>query len=654
MPRPLLSALALLVLCACAAPGRTAPPESFDVLLRGGTVLDGTGRPPFTADVGIAGGRIARVGDLARGRAVVELDVRGLMVAPGFVNIHSHARPDALPTAANVLTQGVTTEILNPDGGGPLDVGSQLRELEAAGLAVNVGAYAGFNSVWSAVVGTEDRRPTPAEIEAMRAAVRANLERGAWGVSAGLDYKPAYFARAEEVVRVLAPLREWRTNFANHDRLTPEAGYRSSVGMLETVEIGAAVGMMPVITHMKVQGREQGSAREFLGRMREAEARGVHVAADAYPYLAGQTGLASLLVPGWAQEGGREAMVARFADPAQRARIVAEAEEALAARFGGPEGVYLPATHRELVDVMREMGVASPGEAIVRILESESPSAILRFGAEEDLVEILRHPTTSIACDCGASTALTGHPRGFGTYPRVLGRYVRERRVMSWEEAVRKMTGLPAATVGMVDRGLLAPGMVADVVVLDSARVIDHATYEEPARLSEGIVHVLVNGRLALRDGRVTGERAGRALLRTGNMPSRPTDPPAGRRVGGRGEVVRTGPAPGDGALEVVLDVRQRPGARRASGELRVRDPRTGGVLRAVDFGVLQTMPGWASFTARLRDRGGAEQAAVVIVEVADPLAPTRPPSIVVELEDGTRLTGALRPGASVVSSRGG
>ena len=524
----------------------------FDIIIRHGTVIDGSGRPRFDADVGVRSGYIAAIGDLGAEQSTQEIDARGLFVAPGFINIHSHASPDALPTAVNMLTQGVTTEIFNADGNGPLDVAQQMQSLVAAGLAVNVGGYIGFNSVWQTVNGNADKRPTPAEIEQMRALIASGLDQGAWGVSAGLDYKPGYFARTEEVIKIVDVARLARTNFTNHDRITPESNYSSKVGVAETVAIGEKAGLVPVVTHMKAQGLEQGTAGAILASMDQATRRGAYTAADAYPYLAGQSGLGSLIIPGWAQEGGREAMLKRFADPAVRARIITEAEQAMTARFGGPQGVYLPRTQQELTAVMKETN-AGAGETIVRLLETAAdPGAILRFGSEADLVKILQHPATSMACDCGASTATRVHPRFYGSFPRVLGRYVREQKIMSWEEAIRKSSALPAATIGMIDRGLIAVGMAADLVVLDPATVIDRATYEKPSLPSEGIRHVLVNGRAALNNGIATGVRSGRALLRTANMPSRAMSN-ADRRV------VAKGIASGS---RLVIDLTQRAGAR--------------------------------------------------------------------------------------------
>jgi len=582
---------------------QTPQSPRYDLILRHGTVLDGSGLPRVRADVAIANGFVARVGDLAKDRAATELDVTGLFVAPGFINIHSHAAPSALPTAENMLTQGVTTEILNPDGGGATDLTAQLARAGGSGLAVNIGGYIGFNAAWSEVMGPSARPATPDDVEKMRAIVVKGLESGAWGVSAGLDYKPAYYAQVEDVVRVVEPAAKWRTNFPNHDRITPESNFSSRVGAGETLAIGEKAGLVPVVTHMKAQGREQGTAGELLRSMDAATARGAYTAADAYPYLAGQTGLGALMIPAWAQDGGRDAMLERFKDPRQRARIVAETEQAMNARFNGAEGVFLPATRQQLVDVMREMNV-SAGEAVVRILEQGNAPAILRFGSEADLVKILKHPTTSISCDCGASTETRQHPRAFGTFPRVLGRYVREQKVLTWEDAIRKMTALPANTIGMVDRGYLAPGMAADVTVFDPNTVIDRATYEDAGQLSEGIRHVIVNGRLALRDGKVTGEQAGRVLARSAHMPSRPMTATARQLT-----------LQGDPDLGITLTQKSR--ERRSTGgfEFREGDRR----FRAAELGVLQTTDKWASFTARVRDATtGDERSALVIVEEAD------------------------------------
>jgi N-acyl-D-amino-acid deacylase len=606
------------------------------IIIRNGTVIDGTGGARYRADVAIADGVVVRVGNLAAERAALDIDATDLYVAPGFVNIHSHASPDALPTAENMLTQGVTTEIVNPDGGGFTDIAQQMGEAARNGLAVNVGAYIGFNSVWSTVVGAADRRPSDEDIATMRTMIVNGLEHGAWGVSAGLDYKPAYYAQLEEVVRVVEPAAKWRTNFPNHDRLTPESNFSSRVGVSETLSIGGKAGLVPVVTHMKSQGREQGRSGDLLAMMDAATRRGSYTAADVYPYLAGQTGLGALTIPAWAQDGGRDAMLKRFQDPLLRARIVKETEDAMDARFGGVSGVYLPAIKRELADIAHEQQV-SPGEAVVRILEQRNETGIMRFGSEEDLVKILKYPAASIACDCGATLNTRQHPRAWGSFPRVLGRYVREQHVLTWQDAVRKMTGLPAATIGMIDRGLIAPGMAADVTVFDPETVIDRATYEDPAQLSVGIRFVIVNGVVALRDGKPTGERGGRVLARSAHMPSRPMNGLlTARRLAARGTLP-------DGT-RITIDARRPAGETRTEGTVRVVDPHGAVLVEAVDLGVIQTTRRWASVTGTTRDAPGGDLGAfTVTVEQADPFVAGTPRTVTIERGGRPPLSGVLK-----------
>jgi N-acyl-D-amino-acid deacylase len=604
---------------------------TFDVILRGGTVIDGTGAGRFNADVAIVNGWIARVGNLEDAKAAVEVDVTSLYVAPGFINIHSHPTLEGLRAAENMLTQGVTTEILNPDGGGPLDLAEQLARLRDGGLAVNAGANIGFNSIWASVVGPADRRPAPDEIEKMRALVVEGLRAGAWGLSAGLDYKPAYFASTEEVIRIAGAATPWRTVFTNHDRITPESGFSSRAGIQETIAIGEKTGLVPVVTHMKAQGVEQGTAPALLKMMRETTERGHYTAGDVYPYLAGQSGLGALIIPGWAQDGGREAMLKRFRDPALRAKIVAEAEQAMSARFGGPQGVFATGSRQELTDAMREMAVGA-GEALVRLLEKGDGGAILRFGAEKDLIAILKDPAVSIACDCGAVTGNASHPRYYGSFPRVLGVYTREGRHLTWEEAVRKMTGLPATTIGMVDRGFIQPGMAADISVFDPKTVLDHATFEYPTLASVGIRHVLVNGRFALRDGRPTGERAGQTLARTPYEPSRPMNLRQARRVQALGTVE---------GMTVALDVRQNAGDRTARGTFIVRNALRRVIVEMKDPAIIQVGDQWASVTGRAMVEG-QELSLTVVVDRANPLQRGTDPSISLRIEGREPTSGRL------------
>ena len=630
---------AVIVLAALLTTGGTAPPaEHFAVILRNGTIVDGSGLLPYRADVAIAEGRIARIGGLSRATARLELDVRGLYVAPGFINIHSHPSPAALATAENMLTQGVTTEIMNADGSGPIDLMDQMQRLAADGLAVNVGGYIGFNRLWTDVVGPSDRRPTAEEIERLRGAVVAGLEAGAWGVSAGLDYKPAYFARTDEVIAVVSAAGPWRTNFNNHERLTPESGYSSAAGIAETLRIADATGLLPVVTHMKSTGRERGAASKALALFDAPERQGRHAAADVYPYLAGMTGLGALILPPWAQDGGRDALLERLADVSTKERIVRNAEETLIDRFGSAEAIYLPTLKQPLTAVMDEWH-AGAGEAIVRLVATSNPLAIIEFGVESDLETILRHPAASIACDCGATTATATHPRNYGSYPRVLGRYVREQQVLSWQEAIRKMTALPAATIGLTDRGYLAHGMTADVTVFDPRTIIDRATYEEPALLSEGVRHVFVNGVPALRDGRVTGEQGGRVLRRGTGMPSRPMKANAPVRVSIKGN---------HGRARFDVDVRQEAGRREARGTFRITVPENDASLSITRFGVLQAAGGWVSLTAQAMIKPeGIERPVTIVIDAADPRAPAGEAAVLVDVE-GVRAYRLTLPAAAV------
>jgi N-acyl-D-aspartate/D-glutamate deacylase len=644
MPRRLAS-LALAAVTASTTAltyAQSTPAALYDVIIRGGTVIDGSGRPRVAADVAILRGYVARVGTLTGQKATTEIDATGLYVTPGFINIHSHATPEGLPRAENMLVQGVTTEVLNADGGGGTDLDAQLHRLRVAGLAVNVGANIGFNAVWASVMGPNDKRPTADDIDKMREMIRRGLEQGAYGVSAGLDYKPGYYATAEEVGRIIDVARPWRTNFPNHDRLTPESGYSSKVGVAETIAIGARSGLIPVVTHMKAQGREQGTAPALLKMMDEATAKGTYVTADVYPYLAGQSGLAALIIPGWAHDGGREAMLKRFANPEERARIIRDAEEAMQARFGGPQGVYSTGQQKELVAAMKEFGVTSPGEALLRLLEQSDGGAILRFGVESDLVAILKHPTASVACDCGAVAGKATHPRYYGSFPRVLGRYVREEPVLTWEDAIRKMTGLPAATIGLVNRGLIAPGMVADLAIFDPNTIVDHATFETPMAMPIGMRHVLVNGKIALKDGAASGEKAGAVLLRGPHEPSRKMTMTIPRKVSGRAAASE---------VEVNLSVEQGPAQRIPRGRFRLLDRTSKTTFEMVELGALQVAPGWAAVTGRGRV-GNDERALTVIVEQADPLDEKNSTTVTILGENGFQLNRIVPKNSLKVSPR--
>ncbi len=601
-----------VALCAAGA----ARGETFDLILRGGTVVDGTGAAGYTADVGVMRGHIAAVGDLSTDTAPIDLPVRGLVVAPGFINIHGHPETAAAATAVNMLTQGVTTEIGNADGSGMTDLKRQQDLMSANGLATNLGLYIGFNSAWAEAVGTANRPATESEVAAMRQRIADGLAAGAWGVSAGLDYKPAFYASRDDVVRVVSVAAGWRTNFPNHERLSPQSAYSGMAGMRETLDIAVASGLTPVITHMKSQGAEQGRGREVLGLLNRETAQGRFAAGDVYPYLYGFNNIRSLLIPAWALDGGAEAFRTRLRDPAVRGRLAAEVEEIVRLRFKGPEGVYVASLRRELTQLMAEWNVPA-GEAVLRLNDQfgdNQPTTYLRFGAETDLVEMLRHPDVAVSCDCGSLTTVVGHPRAFGTFPRVLGHYVRETHQLSLEAAIRKMTGLPAGIVGLVDRGLLAPGMAADVTVFDPRTVQERGDPDRP-QLAEGVVVVLVNGRLAVQAGRVTGVQGGETLLRSRNMPSRPSQGDVDRRT--RGGALLTADGAGASVQRLVFDIRQQRGHRSARGRVVVRDERGRRLFASTRLGVLQVRGRWATVTGWARLETGEARPFTLIVDGA-------------------------------------
>jgi N-acyl-D-amino-acid deacylase len=610
----LVIAMGAAAFSSCSAlPVAPTPVAVFDVVIRNGTVFDGTGADGVRADVGVIGDRIIAVGNLGDAKGRSELDARGRYVTPGFINVHDHTEPGFFTNPKGLLTQGITTAITNPDGFGPVDVFSEIERGGTPGL--NYGGYVPFNSVWATVVGTLDRRPSRADIDRMRGLVLAGLEAGAFGVSAGLDYKPGFWAHTDEIVEIVSVARPWRTNFPNHERLASFKGDSSLVGMTETIDIGTRAGLMPVITHMKMLGVDVGKSDEAFTLFAAADARGTPVGVDTYPYTVAATDLDQILIPAWAQEGGRAALLTRIDDAQTAARIAAETDRIIANRVRGAANVYLPSLQRELTEIAAEMGV-SPGTAVVKLLAAGETRVMLRSGTEDDLRRIMRDPRTAISCDCGAVSSTAAHPRNWGNYPLFLGRYVRDSGLVDWPEAIRKLTGLPASMVGLVERGYLRPGMYADITVFDPATILDRATFREPAQFSVGIDAVLINGRWALRDGETFGS-AGRVLRRGRHEPSRPM------RTGDRASLALRGRLANGTVVDI--DVTQGAVASDSAGHARpVGNARLVGVVPAEKIeinvlGLLQTQAGWAALTGVGRRPDGAEVAVTLIAESNDP-----------------------------------
>ena len=513
-------------LAAAGRPGQAAPP--YDVLIRNGRVLDGTGNPWMLADVAISGDRIAAIGRLNGATAARVIDATGLYVAPGFIDTHTHAGPGlataALSPAQPQLAQGITTVFINPDGGGPVGIAQQRAALQQNGLGVNVAQFVPHGSVREAVVGMADRQADAAEIDRMRAIVRRGMEEGAWGLSAGPFYAPGSYADTAEYVEMAKVAAEFGGAFQSHIR--DESDY--AIGVIASVEevitVAREARLPSIVTHIKALGPGVwGFSMAMARRIDAARAEGLEVWADHYPYEAGATGLAAALLPRWAQAGGRADLTRRLAEPATRAKIRAEMVENLRRR-GGAERIQFRRVVEDpsiegltLAKVARDRG-ADAVDVSIALLEKGSPS-IVSFGMHEDDVRLfLRQPWTMTASDGDLVPFGEGvpHPRSYGAFARKIRRYVIEQPVLAIEETVRSMTTLPARVFRMPDRGELRPGAAADVIVFDLARVRDTATYAKPHQLAEGMVHVFVNGRAAIADGAFTKERPGRVLRRDG------------------------------------------------------------------------------------------------------------------------------------------
>ena len=525
----------------------------LDVLIQGGTVIDGTGRPGRRADVAIAGDRVEAIELLPGATAARVIDATGHAVAPGFIDMHSHADfvLPGLPTADSKVHQGFTLVVVGNCGASPAPLTPARRQdiIDATGLAVpplawdwttfrsyldvltrqrvsiNVAPLVGHGTVRLLVVGPDDARPTAEQHRAMAAEVRRAVDEGAVGVSTGLIYAPGVYADTDEIVDLARAAGAGGGFYASHirgesDTLLP--------AIAEAIEVGRRAGVPVEISHLKAAGRTNWpKMAQAIELIEAARAEGLDVTADMYPYPAGSTTLSALLAP-WVHAGGREPLLRRLDDPADRARIRAELDGSGMAGDAGWEGIVIagcPARPeyegRTLAQIAATLGLA-PAEAVIEILrQAKADVDMVLFMMSEDNVALgLQRPWVMIGSD-GEGRAAEGpysagkpHPRNYGTCPRFLGHYVRERAVVSLPEAIRKMTSLPATKLGLRDRGRLEPGAAADVVVFDPATVTDAATFAEPHRYPRGMPWVLVNGEPVIADGRHTGRRPGRMLSR--------------------------------------------------------------------------------------------------------------------------------------------
>jgi len=538
--------LTLLLLALAAASCPPGPAQDFDLLIRGGRIVDGTGNPAWYGDLGIRQGRIAAIGRLT-GSAARTIDAAGLTVAPGFIDMHNHSDFTLVEdgNAQSMIRQGVTTMILGEGGSAApssrwKDFAAYFAELLRRGISTNVATYVGSSQIWTQVHGERAGPLTAAELDRMRALVEQAMEQGALGVASSLSGPPGSWIDTDTLVAMCQAASPYGGRYSTHMRTEGKGVFQA---VAEAVEIGRRAHVPVDIIHLKIAEHSMwGQMPELVASIANARARGQDVEANVYPYRAGQNNLSSIIPP-WAHEGGAKALIERLKDPALRPRLENEINHGIEGSdwydhytaTGGWDGMLLvslsnPAYKRfegkRMDEVIRTLG--KPGiDVLFELLENNNGSVptVYFHHSEDDMRYALRQPWVSIGSD-GTAVTTEGplaaghpHPRYFGTFPRVLGRYVRDEKVITLEEAIRKMTSANAAKAFQYDRGLLRPGMAADVTVFNAATIIDNATYEKPHRYASGVEYVIVNGKVVLDRGQHTGARPGAILYGPGREP---------------------------------------------------------------------------------------------------------------------------------------
>jgi N-acyl-D-amino-acid deacylase len=497
------------------------------LLIINGRVLDGTGNPWMTADVAIKDGHIASLGKFDAARAARTLDAQGKIVAPGFIDVHTHIEGSIrrLPLAENFLRMGVTSVVTGNCGGSELPLGGWFAQLEQQGVSFNVASLVGHNTVRRAGMnGDFNRPPTEEELNRMRALVEQAMRDGAVGLSTGLEYLPGTYAKTDEIVELAKVAARYDGAYASHMR---DEGLNAEQAINETLEVGRLSGCPVQISHFKIDSKKRWGASALTTKLvADARARGQQVTIDQYMYPASSTGL-SIIFPSWVFEGGREESLKRLQDRATRLRIRQEViEKAFKIGFTDLSFVFI-ANHQanqsfngknlaELARLVRKQSdIVAQAEQAIDMQIAGGAQVVLRKMSEADVERIFKQPFTMIASDAGVleiNSNSVPHPRGFGNNARALAVYTREKKLISLEETIRKMTSLPAQTFKLWDRGLLRPGMAADVVIFDEQAVRDHATFEQPKQYASGFEYVIVNGQVVLEKAQHTGAKAGKIL----------------------------------------------------------------------------------------------------------------------------------------------
>ena len=526
-------------------------PRQADLVLRRATVYDGSGQAPIQADVAISGDRIGAVAGSLSAGATPSIDINGLAVAPGFIDIHSHTDAELFvnPTADSKIRQGVTTEVAGQDGSsmGPWTedraasttasyrerygtttalgtLGAFMEALAARTFAVNFATMVGHGTVRGTIIGNDDRPATADELEQMRLLVRAALGDGACGLSSGLEYVPGAFGDLNELVLLARELQSYGLPYASHMRNEDD---QLTAAVEEAINVGQHAGVPIQISHLKAQGTRNWWKREsVLAMLMTARGNGVDVMYDRYPYVAYSTGLTSLF-PVWSRDGGNTALLERLGDPVSAPRIERDVRDKVA-KLGSWDAVQVTSTDNDSLSwaeghrlgaLAKARGLDPYALLLQLTIGDGARSGMVGFGmSQENTAAFLAHPL-GMVCSDGSALATEGplasgtpHPRSFGTFPRILGHYCRDERVMPVETAIQKMTAMPARRLRLVDRGVITPGAFADLVVFDPATVSDRATFANPHQYPTGIEHVIVNGEVVLQNGELTGRLPGRVL----------------------------------------------------------------------------------------------------------------------------------------------
>lgn len=508
-----------------------AQQQEYDLLIQNALLYDGLSIKPRSSDILIQGQRIAKIGSPLQGKAKDTIDASNLVVSPGFIDVHAHLEPLALyPDAESHVRQGVTTALGGPDGGSPFPIGNYLDSLEVSGVGLNVAYLIGHNTVRNHVMGLVDRAPTEPELESMKSLIAAAMEEGAFGISTGLKYLPGTFAKTAEIIALSKMAADQGGIYTSHLR---EEGLGLLESVQEAIEIAEEADIRVVLTHHKVIGAPMwGASTQTLAMVNNARQVGLDVRIDQYPYTASHTGI-SVVIPPWALEGGRyDRFSERASDPELRDSIREGIVYNLINDRGGndlrriqfakidwkPE--YAGKTlHDLVVDEMNEPTIQNGAEMIIRIQEHRGANCIYHVIDPEDVKRIMQHPQTMVASDGRLTNLGDGHPhpRAYGTFPRVLGKYVRDEGTLSLGEAIRKMTSLPAETAQIRERGIIQEGYFADLTIFDPETIGDQATFQAPHQYPKGIHYVLINGKIVVEGNQFRPIRAGKVLRRQNN-----------------------------------------------------------------------------------------------------------------------------------------